>query len=117
MRLTMSAVVTALVVAAAAPASVTKSGLYGTVTRGPITPVCTAEQPCSAPAAGVLLRFTRLGVTTATRTKGDGTYRLSLAPGTYTVAATAGRRIEPNVVRIRSRHYSHVNLSIDTGIR
>lgn len=113
----MLAVAVALVVAAAAPASVTKSGLYGNVSRGPITPVCAAEQSCSAPAADVGLRFTRAGVTTTTRTTADGTYRLRLTPGTYAVAAAAGGRIAPNIVHVRSGHFWHVNLAIDTGIR
>jgi len=113
----MLAVATALVVAAAAPASVTKSGLYGTVTRGPIAPVCSAEQSCTAPAAGVVLRFTRAGVTTTTRTTADGTYRLRLTPGTYAVDAVPGGRIAPNIVHLRSGRFWHVNLAIDTGIR
>ena len=113
----MLTVAAALVVAAAASGSVTKSGLYGNVSRGPITPVCAAEQSCSAPAAGVVLRFSRAGVTTTTRTTADGTYRLRLIPGTYAVAAAAGGRIEPNVVHIRSGHFWHVDLAIDTGIR
>ena len=113
----MLAVAVALVVAAAAPASLTKSGIYGNVSRGPITPVCAAEQSCSAPAANVLLRFTRAGVTETTRTTSDGNYRLRLAPGTYAVGAAAGGRIAPNIVRIRSAHFAHVNLAIDTGIR
>ncbi len=117
MRLTMMAVGAALVVAAAAPASVTKSGVYGKVSRGPITPVCAAGQPCSAPAANVVLRFTRAGVTTTTRTTSDGNYRVRLAPGTYAVGAATGARIAPNIVRIRSAHFAHVNLAIDTGIR
>lgn len=116
MRLTLLAVAAAFVVAAAAPASTTKSGLYGQVTRGPITPVCVAEQPCSAPARNVVLKFTRLGATTTTRTTSAGTYRLPLAPGVYGVAASSGR-ISPTVVHIRSGLFRHVDLSIDTGIR
>jgi hypothetical protein len=117
MRLTILAVAVALVVAAAAPASVTKSGLYGNVSRGPITPVCAAEQSCSAPAANVVLRFTRAGVTTTTRTTSDGNYRVRLTPGAYAVAPAAGGRITPDIIRIRSNHFAHVDLAIDTGIR
>jgi hypothetical protein len=113
----MLTVIAALVAAAWASGSVTKSGLYGNVSRGPIAPVCAAEQSCTAPARGVVLRFTRAGVTTTTRTTADGTYRLRLTPGTYAVAPAAGGRIEPNLVHIRSGHFWHVDLAIDTGIR
>ena len=38
------------------------SGLFGHVSRGPITPVCREGTPCSAPVAGAELQFSRNGV-------------------------------------------------------
>ena len=77
---------------AAGDATTIHSGLYGHVTRGPISPTCVAEQPCSAPAAGATLRFLRNGQLVAmTRVKEDGTYRIALLPGVYTVAAPSRR--------------------------
>ena len=54
--------VTVIALALATPAGgVPGSGLYGVVVRGPITPVCTTETPCEAPAVGVKLFFARNG--------------------------------------------------------
>jgi hypothetical protein len=104
--------------AASAGASTGTSGLYGKVTRGPITPICTAEQPCSGPAANTTLVFSLAGQDVArTRTHADGTYRVALAPGTYTVRALATRPIEPVKAWVRRDHFRKVDFSIDTGIR
>ena len=94
------------------------SGLYGNVTRGPITPVCAAEQPCSEPAAGAALRFLRNGQLVAqTRVKADGSYRIALLPGRYTVAAPSRRPLDPSTARVRTGRFAHVDFAIDTGIR
>ena len=107
--------------ALAAPAGgVTGSGLYGLVERGPITPVCTAEQPCSKPAPGVTLTFTRGSTVKSAITNALGRYRVALAPGTYSVRAGAtpriGRGLEPRTVVV-SAGWKRQVFSIDTGIR
>ncbi len=94
------------------------SGLYGKVTRGPITPVCVAEQPCSEPAAGATLRFLRDGHLVAqAHVKDDGTYRIALEPGAYTVAAQSRRPLDPSTTRVRTGRFVRVDFAIDTGIR
>jgi hypothetical protein len=118
MKLVMPLLAALCLVGASAQASTTKSGLYGDVTRGPITPICTAEQPCSAPAANTTLAFSLSGNEVGrTRTRADGTYRIALAPGTYTVRALATRPIEPVKAWVRRGHFRKVDFSIDTGIR
>ena len=110
----------ALAVAAAGSAHATtvRSGLYGTVMRGPITPVCALEVPCDEPAAGAVLVFTREGREVArTRVRQDGSYRIALAPGTYRVRAVSRRPLDPSTVTVRPRRFRHVDFSIDTGIR
>jgi hypothetical protein len=103
---------------ASAQASTVKSGLYGTVTRGPLTPICTAEQPCSGPAANTTLVFKRSGNEVGrTRTRADGTYRIAIAPGTYTVTALSTRPLVPGKAWVRRAHFRKVDFSIDTGIR
>jgi hypothetical protein len=95
-----------------------RSGLYGTVSRGPTTPICVAEQPCSAPAAGVTLEFRSNGhVEGHAVTRKDGTYRIALPAALYTVRATSGRSLDPDTARVRALRFQHINFFIDTGIR
>jgi hypothetical protein len=111
-----------LLVAAGARATPTPSGLRGTVTRGPISPVCVAEQPCSEPARNVTLLFSLAGrIAGRTTTDAGGRYRIQLAPGSYQISRTTqpriGRGLEPDHARVFLGHFTRVDLSIDTGIR
>jgi len=113
--------VTVIALALATPAGgVTGSGLYGVVVRGPITPVCTTETPCDAPAVGVKLFFARNGAVRTVVTSSLGRYRIALAPGTYSVrtgsAAAIGRGLEPRRVVVPAG-WKKQPFSIDTGIR
>lgn len=118
------AVVTALVLAALAACghagATTTSGLRGTVTRGPIVPVCAVGKPCDAPAAKVVLVFRRAGRVARTTTDAKGRYRVALAPGTWTISLTRtgiGNTIYPRQARVVAGTFRRVDLSIDTGIR
>ena len=90
--------------------------LYGTVTIGPVTPVCQAGVPCDKPGAAVTLSFTRLGNTFAAKTDGAGAYRIKLAPGIYAVRASAGMSMRPRNINVHVPT-THLSFSIDTGIR
>jgi len=119
MLLTMLVVLTA---AGSAGASTNPSGLWGEVKRGPVTPVCVAEQPCYAPAKGVTLVFLRGGVVVRRATTNDlGRYRVRLPAGRYSVRLpqkpAIGRDLEPVQARVRAGRYARVDFSIDTGIR
>jgi hypothetical protein len=95
-----------------------RSGLYGTVLRGPVTPVCVAEVPCYRPAAGAVLIFSRSGEELArTRVRDDGSYRIAVRAGTYAVRAISRRPIDPSTVRVLAGRFRRVDFSIDTGIR
>jgi hypothetical protein len=107
---------------APAGAATVPSGLRGVVTRGPITPVCVAEQPCDAPAKHTTLLFSRYGsVVGRTTTDTEGRYRVQLPPGLYQVSRTVpskiGRGLEPGQARVRPGRFVRVDFSIDTGIR
>ena len=96
--------------------------MYGTVTRGPTSPVCRKGIPCSEPARDVKLVF-RHGdqIAASVITAKDGRYAVSLAPGAYLVAVdpqlTIGSGIDPSTVRVVAGSRRNVDFQIDTGIR
>lgn len=122
----MPALVVALLLALLVPIetaseSSTGSGLRGLVTLSPTRPVCFEAQPCSRPAAGVVIVFRRDGgVATRVTTRADGTYRVLLRPGRYTVAAPRyriGSGVTPHVVRVLRGRVARLDFEIDTGIQ
>ena len=117
--------VAACLLSAGAARSATQPGiLHGIVKKGPIAPVCRVGQPCDAPVR-VTLRFTRPGTNRplvhTVRSNANGTYRIALPPGLYTVSTSErigiDHLIRPRTVRVRSGHSDEVDLFIDTGIR
>lgn len=112
----------ALLAVGSAQATGVRSGLHGVVMRGPISPVCAAEQPCDRPAPNVTLLFSRNShVVGRAVTNSDGRYRVRLPAGLYKVrrpgAVTIGRGLEPDHARVRAGRFMRVDFSIDTGIR
>jgi hypothetical protein len=97
------------------------SGLRGLVTLYPARPVCIEDQPCSKPAANAVLVFRRDGRAVARISTGaDGTYRVKLRPGRYTVVAPAyraGSGVTPRTVRVPKGRIARVDFEIDTGIQ
>jgi len=99
---------------AAAPVT----GVRGLVLRGPIRPVCAAEQPCTAPAKKVVLHFVGSYTSGWTRTDATGHYALALVPGAYTVKIPSSKfGYRPRTVTVRASRMSVLNITIDTGIR
>jgi hypothetical protein len=90
--------------------------LWGSVTIGPITPVCQAGTPCSGPAKRATLTFSRPGRVVSTKTDSAGHYRLTLPVGAWSVRTNVGMRMTPTSVAVRTGTH-HVNFSVDTGIR
>ena len=123
MRLLVLLSTAALALTAGAQAMSAPGTLTGLVTRGPIAPVCVAEQPCDEPAANVRLLFSRRGaVIGRATTNQDGRYRLRLPAGSYSVrrgavAAAVDLKLEPRRARVYAGRLTHVDFSIDTGIR
>ena len=94
------------------------SGLHGVVMRGPIMPVCMVDKPCSAPAVHVRVSFLRAGRAYRTLTDTRGRYRISLAPGRYTVRVTGDRfGVKPTTAIVTAGRFTRQNLYVDTGIR
>ncbi|MBI1733768.1 MAG: carboxypeptidase regulatory-like domain-containing protein [Candidatus Rokubacteria bacterium] len=99
--------------------------LVGRVTAGPTSPVVTPGSPGTPqPAAGITLAIARpdgTRVTTVT-TAADGTYQVTLPPGSYEVSAAALPPMAftkqlPRTVTIREGAETRLDVSIDTGIR
>jgi len=108
-------------VVATAPAAPSRSGLYGTVRKGPVRPVCRAGEPCTVPVE-VTLVFSRQGREVARlRSNRQGRYRVALPPGYYqirTVERIGIRRLpRPHAVHVRAGHWDRIDLFLDTGIR
>jgi hypothetical protein len=117
---TLALIVVALILASAASAASSRSGLHGTVRRGPISPVCRESVPCDALAPGVVLTFSRTGLSRRTRTDEKGVYRIGLPPGLYSVTTSLrpfGRTPRPARVHVRVGHWDTIAFSVDTGIR
>jgi hypothetical protein len=99
----------------------TTTGLQGRVMRGPITPVCRVGTPCTAPAPGVKLLFSRSGkVVASATTDKKGWYRVTLKPGRYSVRTNRkgfGSRTQPSAAAVPSDRVARRDFMIDTGIR
>ncbi|TML35701.1 MAG: carboxypeptidase regulatory-like domain-containing protein [Actinobacteria bacterium] len=92
------------------------SGLQGTVSRGPITPACVQGKPCTEPARGVTLSFSKDGsVVARVKTSDDGTFRVNLPVGRYFVQGV--QPVRPQHVSVSSGSFLRVDFSIDTKIR
>jgi hypothetical protein len=128
MKVVVTAVLLALMIVAGAGAGagahtpLVSRGLQCVVIRGPITPMCVAEEPCTEPAKSVTLLFSRNGrVVGRAVTDSAGRYRLRLPAGVYAVRRPPplgiGKGIEPNHARVYARRFVRVDFSIDTGIR
>jgi hypothetical protein len=101
--------------------------LKGTVTIGPMCPVESIDNPCTAPPS--LYTSHKLVIIASNGEKvqevaiaGDGSYRTELAPGTYAVDYTPRdigirRAFRPPTTEIRAGETTILNIKIDTGIR
>lgn len=121
MKLGASLVVLAAAVACgSATGSGLHTGLYGNVTRGPLTPVCTDATPCEGPARDTVLVFSRNGAVVArTRTRDDGSYRVALRPGRYAVRAGPATfsGAQPSGAAVPRNGFRRLDFFVDTGIR
>jgi hypothetical protein len=92
------------------------------VTRGPSSPVCRPHSQCSSPASGPLVFSRNRRVVAGVAVREDGSYFVSLAPGTYDVAIATmqpgvGQTLDPATVRVIAGRRRKVDFQIDTGMR
>ena len=101
------------------------SGLQGVALRGPVCPGPARIPPdpkcADAPFPASLKVTTNDGTIVARFTTGkDGTFRISLAPGTYTVSsdqAVITGRFTPAPVTVTDQAFTTIELHFDSGIR
>ena len=99
------------------------SGIAGTISEGPITPVCRGDLPCDGPLVATLIATDERGIEVARATSAsDGSYRLGLLPGSYAVIPQQLDRgpfpaVQAVQVTVPEDAYLTVDISYDTGIR
>jgi len=105
------------------PASPTPTtGLTGTVSRGPITPVCRIDTPCDAPFSATF-NVQQAGRHVADfQSASDGRFTVFLAPGIYQVipgptAPLIAPSSQVKTVDVGAVGLTSVQLDFDTGIR
>jgi len=99
------------------------TGLTGTVTRGPVTPVCRVDVPCDAPFSASFTVQQNGRQVAQFRSDQNGQFTVFLNPGSYNVVpGTDAPIISPAqqgkpVTVANSGGLTVVQLSFDTGIR
>jgi hypothetical protein len=93
----------------------------GRVTAGPTCPVERIGHPCPPRAVVAEVEARAAGrVVASTRSRTDGTYRLELRGGTYTVVAVTQNmipRCADRTVTVAATHTTSADITCDTGIR
>ena len=98
------------------------TGLTGTVTRGPITPVCMVNVPCDAPFAAHFTVVQGSHTVAAFQSGASGAFEVRLAPGSYNVVPGSDAPImsptsQAKAVTVGPSGLTFVQLNFDTGIR
>lgn len=97
------------------------TGITGTITLGPITPVCKIGTPCDKPYQGTVIVKTMDGKEiTQFTSSGDGLFTVALQPGTYwltSVNTMARPHMQPQQVVVNNGQLTTLHIQFDTGIR
>jgi hypothetical protein len=105
-----------------APTGPSNTGLVGTVTRGPIRPVCQADLPCDEPFGASFSVQQGSRVVASFRSDSQGHFESRLPPGIYLVVPGSDAPImsptaQAKQVEVGSKGLTTVLLQFDTGIR
>lgn len=105
-----------------APTGPGNTGLVGTVTRGPIRPVCQADLPCDEPFGASFRVQQGSRVVASFRSDSQGHFESRLPPGIYVVVPGSDAPImsptaQAKQVEVGSNGLTTVLLQFDTGIR
>lgn len=98
------------------------SGIEGLVTIGPICAVVQEDTPCPDQPyqAEVIVLDSDGDEVTAFESGADGTFRVNLDRGTYTLEPQSPNALpfaSPLDVEVRAGAYTHVDIQYDSGIR
>ena len=96
-----------------------KTGLEGTVRRGPIQPVCREDEACDAPLQGAFTLERDGGAVARFASDSAGYFLVYVSPGTYLVVPGMPIGIGPQTLEVvvQAQGLTHVDLTFDTGIR
>lgn len=99
-----------------------RTGIEGKVTIGPQCPVQRADSPCpdSPYEARIQVRDSSGKVVVTFISNADGTFRIDVAPGRYTLVPQSGMPLphaEPVDVTVVEGRYTRVDIAYDSGIR
>ena len=105
------------------PLGIGNSGIKGEVSIGPVTPVCTADQPCTVPYQATILIYKSTG-TFVQSVQSDtlGNFTVALLPGTYRLVPVMPNPnnfpiADQQIVTVVKDEYTRVEIFYDTGIR
>ena len=109
-------------VACESPSAPSSTGLSGTVLRGPIQPVCAANQSCDAPFSSGFTVLKLATIVASFRSDAQGHYEIRLPAGGYTIVPDADApimtpRSQSKDVTVGSNGMTALDLHFDTGIR
>lgn len=104
------------------PLSSPATGLTGSVVRGPITPVCIPNIPCSAPFAATFTVWQGSRLVASFGSDAQGHFTVRLEPGTYRVVPDPDAPIidppsQAKTATVGPMGLTAVQLEFDTGIR
>jgi hypothetical protein len=122
-RRSMLLAVLGFTAACSSPAAPTPStGLSGVVVRGPITPVCVQNVPCSAPFSAAFSVEQGGRIVSQFRSDADGRFSVPLAAGAYVVVPAADAPLlapttQTRPVTVGANGFTEVRLEFDTGLR
>jgi hypothetical protein len=104
-----------------APGSSVGGTVIGQVTAGPTCPVERFAQPCPPhPVTADVQARVQGRVVASRRSDADGTFRLQLPSGTYTLVATTDSvlpRCDPLTVFVTEAQTTSADITCDTGVR
>lgn len=98
------------------------TGLQGQVIRGPITPVCTENEPCDAPFSAWFIVLKDDREVSRFESDNDGKFTVALDPGVYTIVPDNSAPLmhpqqQRKEVEVQTEGMTQVTLYFDTGIR